>query len=693
MVKRYFAALYVVLCVLLFAACGGKEVRNVGADDVAAAESTPFPVCNLPSPDTAFYACKVHVRCSDEGVSVSSLPRGVALEKNGKVTLLRSRAKGVEYIIGGSAEDASLTIVSEFSPLVTLDGLSLTARGRNALEISSKEAIFVRSAGGSRVSDVAGSDKADSQSAAIKLMGRAMLCGGALTVEAGRRSAIFCTDTLFLADTQLAVEAAPNNALLANNSIILSSGSVAAISGKDVVKCKNGSVVMSGGLLALSSLKDKADAIQAGSVYISGGNVSVAVSGAASDGIKAKNSLCISGGNVAVAATGGALFNAKKSDYSSASCLKSDAAIEISGGCCSFVSDGDGAKGISCDSMLVVSGGILKVVTKGGDMLHPVDLNAHSSSKGIKCDGDIFFSGGDIEVAVLGEGERSEGIEAKRQMNIGGRTKLYVYAYDDALNAAGVTISGGWVYAYSVANDAVDSNGIIEITGGTVVADGSFAPEQGVDVDDFSAFTISGGTLFSVGGSMGPFPALPMSGKNSVPVAVWSGLDAAKGSLVSLAGPDGKVLFAYKMPRSMENAAVLVASSAIRRGCEYSFALSRAIKEAEYAGNGLYNGGRVSDAVKSASFRAGGHIDCVSGDGSVTVVEPGKGMPRGMMPPPPPHFMGDSAMMGGAFPPPPPHFMGDSAMINGAFPPPPPPHVRKVRSEFGIGRLPNHDAR
>ena len=88
---------------------------------------------------------------------------------------------------------------------------------------------------------------------------------------------------------------------------------------------------------------------------------------------------------------------------------------------------------------------------------------------------------------------------------------------------------------------------------------------------------------------------------------------------------------------------------------------------------------------------------------------------RGIRPPPP--FMGDSAMMNGAFPPPPmpgkgmpfpppgmggmpkgmpkgmmpPPFMGDSAMMNGAFPPPMP--MRRINSEYGLGNLPNHDAR
>ena len=709
MVKGFIAGLCMVVSAIMLVACG-----SVGRDAVLTVERSEFPVYDVPLLDIASYGNKVYVECTDEGFSVSLLPDGILCEQGVNSIVLRSQIPGVEYVISGIANDASITIASEFSPLVTLDALNLVARDRNALEVSSKEVIFLRSLEGSHIHDEAGVVKADNQSAAVKLMGRAVFCGGSFWVSSGRRSAVFCTDTLYLSDTQLVVSGAPNNALLSNNSIVLSSGSVTLHSEKDVLKCKNGDFAMCGGLLEIASSNDKADGVQAGNVYISGGATAVKVCGAASDGIKAKANLCIAGGDVDIAATGGALFNAKKSDYSSASCLKSDALVEISGGRCSFLSDGDGGKGISCDSMLVVCGGRVSVISKGGDMLHEVDVNAHASSKGIKCDGDIYIAGGDVEVAVLGEGERSEGVESKKCMHIGGDARLYVYAYDDALNAVDLDVSGGMTYIYSVANDAADSNGTFVISGGTLVADGSFVPEQGVDVDNQSAFTMSGGTLLTVGGTFGPYPSLPLGDGSTVPVVVWTGVGAAKNSVVSLAEDDGEVLFAYRMPRTVEGNAVLVASSGIKKGREYSFVLSDAVAEAAYVGNGLYKGGRATDVVESVSFKASGFVDCISDGDSVTVVKAGEGMSWGMMPPP---FMGDSAMMNGAFPPPPmpgkgmpfpppgmggvpkgmpkgmmpPPFMGDSAMMNGAFPPPMP--MRRINSEYGLGNLPNHDAR
>ncbi|MBO7289862.1 MAG: carbohydrate-binding domain-containing protein [Bacteroidaceae bacterium] len=656
-------------CMLMFAAgCGRPDAEE--CNDAVHVERAAIPVYGLPSVDETGFGNKVYIEFSEKGATVSELPSGVSKEYDGKSVLLRSRIPGVEYVVRGKAGNASLIIVSEFSPLVTLDGLSLTAHGRNALEVSSEELIFLRAVGDNSVADIAGSDKADNQSAAVKLMGRAVLCGDRLDVDAGRRSALFCTDTLYLSGIALMLDGAPNNALLSNRSIVLSDGALHAGSAKDVVKCKNGDFVMLGGTVMIASSMDKADGVQATNIYMSGGALSVMVSGAAADGLKAKGNLCISGGVVTVEADGGAMFNSKKSDYSSASCLKSDAVVDISGGDCAFHASGDGSKGISCDSMLIVSGGSLWVTTSGSDVVHPVDINAHASSKGIKSDGNIYFLGGDIGVAVLGEGERSEGVESKKDMYIGGDTRLYAYAYDDALNAVNLTVAGGWSYFYSVANDAVDGNGSITINGGTLVADGSFVPEQGIDVDDFSAFTIKGGRLFSIGGSMGPFPALPLNGNSSAPVAVWSGVNAGKGCVVSLSDADGNVLLAYTMPRNVENGAVLVASPDIKKGAEYCFALSAAVDGAIYEDNGIRSGGKACGVTESASFSASGFVDCVANDGKVTVVEPGNAMPMGMMPPP---------------------FVGDGAMIDGPLPPPPP--MRRIRSEYGMGNLPNRDVR
>ena len=692
---------------------------------------------DVPRLNASLYGNVVEVVFANGAVSASDLPSGVTAEINGADIVLRSEFPGVEFVVKGASSDGSLTIVSKGSPLVTLDGLSLVARERNTLQVSSEETIFLRTKGSCRIADISSGVKADNQSAAVKLMGDAVLCDGALAVNAARRSAVFCTGTLYVSDMSMSLGGAPNNAVLTNGSFVFGTGSLCATSSKDVIKCKKGDFVMLGGSVSVSSVNDKCDGVQAVNVYKKGGALSIDVAGAASDGIKATRNLCIDGGDISVVTRGDALFNDKKSDYSSATCLKSDLVVEINGGDCSFRSEGDGAKGISSDSLVVIRSGNVKVVTKGGDVNDPVDVNAHTSSKGIKSDGPLYFAGGNVDVLVFGEGERSEGVEAKAGIYVCGDCNLYVYAYDDAMNADSLFFAGGKVYAYSVANDAIDSNGKVLVSGGMVVADGSFSPEQGMDVDNYSAFTITGGTLFSVGGAMGSSPSMPLGKETSVPAYAWNGSKLKKGNYLSLVDDKGVALYSYKVQRDMNGASCLVVSPQLGKSHGYSFVVSSAVAGGDYAGNGVSVGARPQDVLASVAFEPLGLVNVVDINGGVKLLEVGSNM--GFFPPPG-MFPGDSAMMGGqGFPPfPPGMFPGDSAaMADMGFPPfspdmfpggagmdaqgfppfspgvfpgggagmpegfefppkgnfPPPMPMRRIVSDFSEDNLPNYDKR
>lgn len=680
------------LCAFLMGCAGdggsAAGVSGAGNEKNAAVANIPVPAVSVPRfsvPEfsNAEFAAKVKVEFAGNGVRLSELPLGVSADVNGADVLLRSNARGVEYIISGKTANGALTVVSEFSPLVTLDSVSLVSNGRNAVQISSKGVIYMRTLRQSRVADVAAAKKADSQSAAVKFMGKALLFGsGRLLVEAERRSGIFCTDTLFVDGADVKISKAPNNAIMANSAIVANGGRLIAYSQKDVLKCKKGSIAVLGGNLTIASHAQKADGVQAVNYYQKGGDVRIYVSGAAADGVKCDNVLAVSGGLLDITTDGDAIFNSKKSDYSSASCLKSGGLIAISGGKNLLRSYGDGAKGVSCDSTIVISGGVLMALTKGAEVCHEIDINAHASAKGIKSDGALYITGGEVEVLVFGKGERNEGIESKGDMFFGNDAAVYVFAYDDAINAANLNVYGGTVYAYSVANDAVDSNGIIDVRGGTLIADGSFSPEQGIDTDDNSAYSVAGGTVVSVGGLMGPAPCIPMSRNSAVGTVALSGARLEKGKFLSLVGRDGNALFSYRLQRSMTDAGSVFASSLINKGGNYSFVVSDSITGGNYLKYGLSCGSAPVGIVQEVSFCAKDSVTVVRSDGSavdVSNIRPMNGMP----PPPPPHHPANKGDF--RFPDSAGHFP-----FWGNMPPPPPPGGRRdIKSEFDESNLPN----
>ncbi len=97
-----------------------------------------------------------------------------------------------------------------------------------------------------------------------------------------------------------------------------------------------------------------------------------------------------------------------------------------------------------------------------------------------------------------------EGIEGKQAIFITGG-EISINSTDDCLNSsrdgsALVEISGGKIYAYSSSNDAIDSNGQLVISGGTIVALTATTPECAFDCDNYT-FKITGGTFVGIGTS------------------------------------------------------------------------------------------------------------------------------------------------------------------------------------------------
>ncbi|MBQ8056485.1 MAG: carbohydrate-binding domain-containing protein [Paludibacteraceae bacterium] len=128
-----------------------------------------------------------------------------------------------------------------------------------------------------------------------------------------------------------------------------------------------------------------------------------------------------------------------------------------------------------------ITGGTLHITVQNGD--------------GIKSYGNTLIHDGNISITATGS--NSEGLESKAQILIEGG-QVEIESYDDGINASTLlTINGGWVYAKSNNNDAIDSNGDISISGGVIVAIGSRDPETAFDIDE-GTLSITGGTILSI---------------------------------------------------------------------------------------------------------------------------------------------------------------------------------------------------
>lgn len=267
-----------------------------------------------------------------------------------------------------------------------------------------------------------------------------------------------------------------------------------------------------------------------GNIYISGGTLTMNITGVACKGIKSEGNIAISDGEITISTSGIGMWDTEDLETKAAACISSDANITISGGTLNLTSTGSGGKGLKCDSLLTVTGGTMVIKTTGALYYNNgttentnytgntdnIDSKYYSSPKGIKAGiktesgsgwnvtytyaGGIVISGGKISVST--SGRNAEGIESKSTLVINDG-EVVVNAYDDGINAASdLTINGGLVYSRSTNNDGIDANGNVYLKGGLVYAIGASSPEVAIDAnsEEQKKLYVQGGTLVAIGG-------------------------------------------------------------------------------------------------------------------------------------------------------------------------------------------------
>ncbi len=615
-------------------------------------------------PDNSKFGKLVTVTFDKGGVQCSELPDGVSVTTDGKGVKFVSKAAGVEFRLSGRSDDGYFSVTSDSSLLVTLSGAALSCKGAAPLQIACGGVTFMQCSGKSQnfITDIPVAADTLKTAAAVSVAGDLVLYGGgSLALCGSRRNALYGTGRVIIDGVHLVVENSCRDGISAVGGVALLGGNLKITSVKDAIKSKRGNVLFVAGNAILSTTGDKGDGVQSTNVHMYGGNVSIKTKGNVSRGLNAKRSVYMFDGSLSVLTEGGVQFAPKKNDYSSSACVKCDETVYVRGGYMNLENRATAGKGINCNGKMQMDGGILLVRNFGNDIVHPTIADAHASAKGIKCDSAIAINGGKVEVLVFGEGERCEGIESKSDIVVGGDASVYVYATDDAVNSTGnFVMNGGKLYAYSAGNDGVDSNAKVMISSGVLVANGSGGPEQGVDCDFDGNFSMTGGTLVSIGGLMGRSPNVPR-GKGTTQASVaWSAIELKRDAYMNLCDESGKLILSYKLPRTIERGAAVISSPLLAEGKGYKLAMSDTLISGVGLGCGLYSSGEFAGNNDALKIRLDGMITNVDAAGkSETLTIDTTEFRPGMMPPPP--GGGGPGMM-----PPPPGGGGP-----GMMPPPP----------------------
>lgn len=238
---------------------------------------------------------------------------------------------------------------------------------------------------------------------------------------------------------------------------------------------------------------------------------------------------------------------------------------------------------------LVINGGRLYIesVDKGIFAGWKLAEDAETETTSDDPDPSLYINNGVITIITTGtiyevseeESLSPEGIEAKNNLVINGGL-IQVSTSDDSLNAGSlIEINGGYIFCQSRDADAVDSNGLINISGGVLIALGSNAPEMGIDCDFSENFTYKGGTIIAISGANNNAP----DSNDTTGYVIRENLT---GNSFALLDKDGNVVLAYTVPTSHESKnALMIASDDITKDSTYYF-----ISDATMTGNNIFNG-------------------------------------------------------------------------------------------------------
>ncbi len=368
----------------------------------------------------------------------------------GHITANHGSTKNVCYVLSGTTDNGSLTVVGSKKYAVKLNGANITNPDSAALSLLSSKRAYVILADGTTNTLTDGTG--GSHKAALYCKGKLLFNGsGSLSVTGNTGNGIHSADYIVLnKGNNIYVKSNANHGIKANDG-----------------------------------------------VFINGGIINIEVSAAAAKGINCESNIIVNGGRTTVLTTGNGTYDSDDNEAKGAAGIKADSTLTVNGGELWLKSTGSGGKGINVDMEACINGGNVYIITTGGQYK---SNNKTSSPKGIKTDGNITVGGGRIWVRT--SGTNGEGIETKKELSITGG-EVASYAYDDAVNSKStMTISGGYIYAHGQHNDGIDSNGNCYIKGGVIYAVCSGSPEVAIDANTEEGYKlyVTGGTIVAVGG-------------------------------------------------------------------------------------------------------------------------------------------------------------------------------------------------
>lgn len=552
-----------------------------------------------------------------------------AIDGNGaqfKDSVLTITDEGV-YHISGKLDDGQIIVDSEGKIQLVLDGADISCSNSAPIYIKNSQKTFITLAENSENTLTDGNEYLN-------------------TAENEPDAAVFSCDSLTVNGSgSLTVNANYNEGITSKDDIIITGGTINIVSvgngikGKDYVAMCGGTVNIDAGGDGVKSSNTNDSSL--GFVYIKDGTLNIT---SGEDGIQAETAFTADGGTVNIVAGGGNTaakpkqnndfggmgggmkghdgFGRKDFQDQDNSQIQLTAALTDE----NTENNSDTStskKGIKSGAALNISSGTFNI-DSADDSLHSNgnadisggDITIISGDKGIHGDSSVNITDGKINIT-----KSYEGIEASVISISGGNVEIQ--SSDDGLNASDgsqqgamgnntdgieLNISGGFVYV-NADGDGLDSNGNINISGGTVLVDGPTNGGNGA-LDGNGDIIVSGGTLVAAGSSqMAEYPD-NSSEQHSVSIGLGSYQEA--GTLITICDSNENAVISYVPSKTFDH--IVISSPEIKSGETYTINIGGTFSGD--SDHGLCTGYK-GDGEKSDSFTADEMITLVGSQSSM----------------------------------------------------------------------------
>ncbi|MFI2102787.1 carbohydrate-binding domain-containing protein [Isoptericola sp. NPDC019693] len=494
----------------------GRSAQDVLAENLSSEETAALADATWDTAD--------EVAVSLDGDTASASGDGVTVDGS-TVTITRPGT----YRISGTLDDGQVVVDSSADGVVrlVLDAADVTSSTGAAIDVQDADQVSVVLADGStnRLEDAAEyADTTSDNAANAALYSTADLAisgNGSLEVVGNANDGITGKDGLVIASGTITVQAADD-----------------AIRGKDYLVVSGGTIDVTAGGDGLKS--DADDDATAGYVALTGGDVTVE---AGSDGVQGFTDVAITGGTLTVTGSEEGI---------------EAATIAVSGGDIDITSTDDGLNATVKEAEDDTATESSADATTGDATDTTTDGTADDQQAQPEPPADDEMPAG--EPPADGEmPERPADGEMPQGGGGGGGAPM-----DQVMEGASITITDGTLHV-DAEGDGLDSNGVAEISGGTIVVEGPTNGGNGA-LDVAGDLDVTGGTLLAVGSS--GMAQAPSEGSSQGWVALTADSTLEAGTEVAVVDADGTQVATITLSKTAQS--VVYSGPEITDGATYT---------------------------------------------------------------------------------------------------------------------------